>query len=112
VREVVLEAILSAWERFSTALTTAQAARAATPSSALVNATWRFGVTVSSNDVRRAGVTHVQLKLGLQEPGGSITHEHAEMSLPQFYAALSALEKAQSYVSFLSGSAVESSPIT
>jgi hypothetical protein len=73
------------------------------PHCALVDASWNFGVTVSTNDLRRAGSTYVHLKLGLRDASGEVREEFAEMDLPQFYATLAALEKAQSYVAFLSG---------
>lgn len=97
-------ALLAAWQRQGPTLTAALASRAALPSCALIDASWRFGVTIATQDVQRAGATYVQLRLLLAPPdGGPSRNEVVELSLPQFYGFLATLEKASSYVAFLSG---------
>ena len=78
---------------------------AAIPYRPLIDFSWRFGVTIATNDVLRAGATYVQLRLVFA--GGHA--ENMELSLPQFYSMLAALEKSKSYAAFLSGSS-DSSP--
>jgi len=79
-------------------------AAAAGTAPALVDATWRFGVTVSSDDLAKIGTTYVQLALTVDR-GGRLVREVVELSLPQFYAMLASLERAKSYVDYLSGTA-------
>lgn len=100
-------AFLEAWQRDGPALSAELGRRAALPHHALVNAEWRFGVTIATHDVQRAGATYVHLRLSLAElgAGGSSStprEELLELSLPQFYATLAALERAKSYAAFLS----------
>jgi COMM domain len=73
---------------------------------ALVDAELRFGVTVSTDDVARVGQTFVQIRLATTRADGSgagaaLEQRHIEMSIPEFYKLLSALETAQSYVKAL-----------
>ena len=78
--------------------------RSSLPLASLVDAEWRFGVTIATDDVGRAGATFVQLKLAIAQPDRDVPrYEHVELSLPQFYSTLAVLEKAASYVAFLSG---------
>jgi hypothetical protein len=81
------------------------AADAAIDSGALLDAEWRFGVSVSTDDVGRVGTTFVAAKLLLAAPGGggggAPQEQLVELSVPQFYDLLSGLEKAQAYTSLL-----------
>ena len=78
------------------------AADAATAPGALLDAEWRFGVSVSTDDVGRVGVTFVQAKFVVAgEGGGAPVEQHVELSVPQFYDLLSGLEKAQAYTAML-----------
>lgn len=78
------------------------AADAAIDSGALLDAEWRFGVSVSTDDVGRVGATFVHAKLLVAAPGGGEPQEQlVELSVPQFYDLLSGLEKAQAYTSML-----------
>ncbi|RYG55593.1 hypothetical protein EON66_04925 [archaeon] len=67
----------------------------------LVDAKWQFGVTVSTNDVARAGATYVDMKFVTDEGGKLVTHS-VELSLTQFYCILGQLESAKSYVDLMS----------
>jgi hypothetical protein len=81
----------------------------------LVDAEWRFGVSVSTDELGRVGSTFLQVKLatvgGRGGEGGSgsggqqLATHHMELTISQFYDLLSALEKAKSYVEFLGASA-------
>ena len=84
---------------------------------ALVDAEWRFGVTVSTDDIAKVGSTFLQMKLTtLHELSPSSTsntiannntilqQHHLELTIPQFYDLLSQLEKAKSYVEYLGSS--------
>ncbi len=78
------------------------AADAAIDSGALLDAEWRFGVSVSTDDVGRVGTTFVSAKLLVAAPGGGPPlAQLLELSVPQFYDLLSSLEKAQAYTSLL-----------
>lgn len=79
----------------------------------LVDAAWRLGVTVSSDDIARVGSTYVQLMLTTSSSGtaasstaaaaaGAATH-HVELSIAQFYDLLAQLERAKQYVDCLAG---------
>lgn len=92
-----------AWRCDGPALVTAQSSRASIPRCAILDASWRFGVTIATDDVQSAGATYVQLRLSIAAPDSAGHDEHIELSLPQFYSMLSALERAKSYVAFLSG---------
>jgi len=70
----------------------------------LLDAEWRFGVTVSTDDVGRVGSSYVQLRLltGSSAPASASPEEHAvELTVPQFYSLLASLEKAQGYCNLL-----------
>lgn len=78
------------------------AADAAIDSGALLDAEWRFGVAVATDDVGRVGATFVSAKLLVAAPGGGEPREQlVELSVPQFYDLLSGLEKAQAYTALL-----------
>ena len=78
------------------------AADAASDAGALLDAEWRFGVSVSTDDVGRVGSTFVQAKLVVAgEGGGAPVEQFVELSVPQFYDLLSSLEKAQAYTAML-----------
>lgn len=112
-------AICTAWDTTGPRLGQVLADRMVQAGS-LLDAEWRFGVTVSTDDVARVGSTFLQMKLtvsggneggagagaGAQERGGAgqasgVRVEHLEMTVPQFYDLLAQLEKAQSYASYL-----------
>ena len=74
----------------------------------LLDAEWRFGVTVSTDDVGRVGSSFVQLRLLTSSTnaggggGAAAPQEHAlELTVPQFYNLLASLEKAQGYCNLL-----------
>ena len=63
----------------------------------LLDADWRFGVTVSTDDIGRVGSTFFQLRLlvdGTAAAPGAKEH-FFELTVAQFYTLLSSLEKAQ-----------------
>jgi hypothetical protein len=63
----------------------------------LLDADWRFGVTVSTDDIGRVGSTFFQLRLLVDGTAGAPgAKEHFfELTVAQFYSLLSSLEKAQ-----------------
>jgi hypothetical protein len=61
-------------------------------------------VTVSTDDVAKVGSTYVQLKMTLNR-NGTLVNELVELQLNQFYDLLGKLERAKSYVDYLSGTA-------
>ena len=99
----VLSVLLERWVRHGPTLMVEFSSRAALPYCAVTDAVWRFGVSISTDDVQRAGAPFVQLKLTLGVRGSSFPcNELIELSLPQFYAMLATLERAKSYTAFLS----------
>jgi COMM domain containing 7 len=93
----------------------------------LVDMDWKFGVTVSSDEIdqvlqfalsclptavilcflclsHQIGSTFLQLKFVVDRGSGVLQHRTVELTLPQFYDFLSEMEKAKTYVEFLSGS--------
>ena len=103
VRGEAADVFNEAWRRDGPALITAQLSRASVPRCAILDASWRFGVTIATDDVQSAGATYVQLRLHIAAPDSAGRDERIELSLPQFYSMLSALERAKSYAAFLSG---------
>lgn len=78
------------------------AADAAVRARAVLDAEWRFGVTVSTNDVGRVGSTYVQLRLLSAGADGGPPAEHlVELSAAAFYTLLGQLEKAKTYLDVL-----------
>ncbi len=74
----------------------------AVEASVLMDAEWRFGVTVSTDDVGRVGSSFVQLRLMTSGSPGEAPQAHAiEMTVPAFYSLLASLEKAQGYTNLL-----------
>lgn len=85
---------------------------------ALVDAEWRFGVTVSTDDLAKVGSTFLQMKLttlhelssassastSIANNNTVLQQHHLELTIPQFYDLLSQLEKAKSYVEYLGSS--------
>ncbi len=71
--------------------------------SVLLDAEWRFGVTVSTDDLGRVGSSFVQLRLltGGAAPGEPPQAHAVEMSVQSFYSLLASLEKAQGYANLL-----------
>jgi hypothetical protein len=71
--------------------------------STLLDAEWRFGVTVSTDDVGRVGSSFVQMRLqtSASKPGEPPQTHAIEMSVPAFYTLLASLEKAQGYCNLL-----------
>jgi hypothetical protein len=74
----------------------------------LLDAEWRFGVAVSTDDVGRVGSTFVQLRMLVGDAdsagsaGSSGPQEHfLELSVPQFYSLLGNLEKAKQFMEVL-----------
>jgi hypothetical protein len=68
----------------------------------LLDMEWRFGVTMSNNEVRRVGTTFLQLKLVLDKGHGQTQDVYLELTLPQFYQFLREMERAKSHLEFLS----------
>jgi hypothetical protein len=65
----------------------------------LVDMDWIFGVTASSDSCDEVGKTYLQLKLTFeQEVGSGGRHMHLEMSVDQFFAFLSSMEKCKQYM--------------
>jgi hypothetical protein len=101
-------AVGAEWEREGPSLIQVATDRAVKANS-LVDAEWRFGVTVSTDEVGKVGSTFLQMRL-LTTPGGGgggrggLEAHHLELTIPQFYDLLSQLEKAQSYVTLLGSS--------
>lgn len=103
--EIHGSALATAWEGVGAQLTAAQVGHShPSIASPLIDAEWRFGVTVSSDDVSKVGSTYVQLKLAV-ERDGVVCNEWVELTLSKFYDLLSKLERAKSYVDYLSGTA-------
>lgn len=82
------------------------------PSSAgrLLDADWRLGVSVSTEELDKLGSTYLQLRLTSQQPAGAagavqggVSVEHLELSVGQFYDLLAQLEKAKQYMDYLAG---------
>ena len=75
----------------------------AVDASLLLDAEWRFGVTVSTDDVGRVGSSFVHLRLVTagSTPGAPPQAHAVEMSVPAFYTFLASLEKAQGYTNLL-----------
>jgi len=71
----------------------------------LIDLSWNFGVTVSTDEVKRLGATYLQLKLVLDKGGGKAEPVFCELTLPQFYDLLSELERAKAYVDLMAGAA-------
>jgi hypothetical protein len=67
----------------------------------LLDADWRFGVTVSTDDVGRVGSTFLQLRVLVEDATavGGARESFVELSVSQFYTLLSQLEKAQTLMS-------------
>jgi hypothetical protein len=67
----------------------------------LLDADWRFGVTVSTDDVGRVGSTFLQLRVLVEDAtaAGGARESFVELSVSQFYTLLSQLEKAQTLMS-------------
>lgn len=72
----------------------------------LVDADWRFGVTVSTDDLAKVGTVYVQLKLVVDDGGSALRAEVMELSLSAFYGLLAQLERSKSFVDYLSGAGV------
>jgi hypothetical protein len=69
----------------------------------LVDMDWSFGITASTNDSDNVGKTFLQLKLTVDKADdGGLQEVFIELSLEQFYSFLASLEKAKSYVDFVS----------
>ncbi len=65
----------------------------------LLDADWRFGVTVSTDDVGRVGTTFMQMRLLIDEGKGGAQDQFVELNVSQFFTLLSQLEKAQTLMS-------------
>ncbi|XP_011638360.1 COMM domain-containing protein 7-like [Pogonomyrmex barbatus] len=62
--------------------------------SKILDVSWRFGVTVASNDSDNVAKSFLQLKLCLDDDG-KIRNVFTEMTIAQFYKFLHDLEKAK-----------------
>ena len=69
----------------------------------LVDMDWVFGVTASSDSCNEVGKTYLQLKLTFdQDVGDGGKHMHLEMTVDQFFAFLSSMEKCKQFLDFSS----------
>lgn len=92
----------SAWEVASLRVSVALGDKASDlDAGALIDAEWRFGVTVSTDDLARVGSTYLQMRLLTDSGAGRLDTHHLELTVPQFYDLLSQLEKAKSYCDYL-----------
>ncbi|KAM8830470.1 COMM domain-containing protein 7 [Synchiropus picturatus] len=60
----------------------------------LVDMEWKFGVTVGTSEVQRAGHIFLQLKLVVRK-GNATENVYMELTLPQFYNFLHEMERAK-----------------
>uniref|UniRef100_A0A672HQS5 COMM domain containing 7 n=1 Tax=Salarias fasciatus TaxID=181472 RepID=A0A672HQS5_SALFA len=60
----------------------------------LVDLEWKFGVTVGTSEVQKAGNIFLQLKLVVRR-GSSTENVYMELTLPQFYNFLHEMERAK-----------------
>ncbi|KAF7209385.1 COMM domain containing 7 [Nothobranchius furzeri] len=60
----------------------------------LVDMEWKFGVTVGTSEVQKAGSIFLQLKLMVRR-GNSTQNLYMELTLPQFYHFLHEMERAK-----------------
>ncbi len=69
--------------------------------SQLVDMEWKFGVTASTNTIKKFGNAFLQLKL-VYNKGDSLETKFIELTLPQFYSFLHEMNKAKSQMDYLS----------
>eukprot|EP00045_Choanoeca_perplexa_P010897 m.113010 g.113010 ORF g.113010 m.113010 type:complete len:199 (+) comp15433_c0_seq3:1278-1874(+) len=67
----------------------------------LVDLQWNFGVIAGSSEFKQSGSTFLQLKLTLNKGHGN-EDVYMELSLPQFYDFLKAMEAAKASLEYLS----------
>eukprot|EP00730_Choanoeca_flexa_P016657 TRINITY_DN7922_c0_g1_i1.p1 TRINITY_DN7922_c0_g1~~TRINITY_DN7922_c0_g1_i1.p1 ORF type:complete len:199 (+),score=45.52 TRINITY_DN7922_c0_g1_i1:42-638(+) len=67
----------------------------------LVDLQWNFGVIAGSSEFKQSGSTFLQLKLTLNKGHGN-EDIYLELTLPQFYEFLKAMEAAKSSLEYLS----------
>uniref|UniRef100_A0A1A7YUM6 COMM domain containing 7 n=1 Tax=Iconisemion striatum TaxID=60296 RepID=A0A1A7YUM6_9TELE len=60
----------------------------------LVDMEWKFGVTVGTSEIQKAGSIFLQLKLVVRR-GNSTQNVYMELTLPQFYHFLHEMERAK-----------------
>mmetsp|Transcript_87509 Transcript_87509/g.175081 ORF Transcript_87509/g.175081 Transcript_87509/m.175081 type:complete len:227 (-) Transcript_87509:87-767(-) len=121
-------ALAAAWEGAFRALASASV-RSSVMANQVVDMEWKFGVTAASDELGQVGSTFLHLKLvidkglvtqtaaaaaaggagaGEAEGGGSLRKARVledvfmELTLPQFYEFMADMEKAKTYVDFLS----------
>jgi len=66
----------------------------------LLDMEWRFGVTASTNELRKAGSTFLQLKLVLDKGNNKKETVHMELTLPQFYQFVNDMEEAKTHLEY------------
>ncbi len=93
-------ALQAAWEASCGSIASASV-RTTVMANELVDMEWKFGVTAASSELAQVGSTFLQLKL-VVDKGGAREQVFVELTLPQFYDFLADMEKAKTYVDFLS----------
>jgi len=63
---------------------------------------WRFGVTASTNELRKVGSTFLQLKLVLDKGNNTKENIYMEFTLPQFYEFVKDMEQAKAHLEYFS----------
>lgn len=101
--EEAAAAIRACWEERGGALATAQVTKTIMANQ-LVDLEWKFGVTAASSEVNQVGVTFLQMKLTIDRGNGQREDVHMELSLQQFYQFMADMEKAKTFLDFLSPS--------
>lgn len=66
----------------------------------VVDMSWKFGVTASTDEMKQVGSTFLQLKLYLDK-NGVREEELVEMNVEQLYAFLGEMEKAKQFMDLL-----------
>ncbi len=91
---------MTAWEANCGVLANASV-RTTVMANEVVDMEWKFGVTAATSEVAQVGSTFLQVKL-VVDKGGAREDVFVEFTLPQFYEFLADMEKAKTYVDFLS----------
>ena len=103
ISDAAAEVIRSKWEESFASLATAQVTKTIMANQ-VVDMEWKFGVTAASDEVAQVGSTFLHLKLVVDRGNGQREDIFMELSLPQFYQFMGDMEKAKTYIDFLSPS--------
>jgi COMM domain containing 7 len=68
----------------------------------LIDMEWKFGVTAASDELSQVGSTFLHMKLVVDKGEGKREDVFMELTLPQFYDFMADMEKAKTYIDFLS----------